>query len=73
MKSTSRIKTPRVDKAALEKRLCKRLGQLDHRAIVAALTILDVMACCDHRRATQLIEAVAMLVTFAPSNASGRR
>jgi hypothetical protein len=73
VKSTRRIKTPRIDKAALEKRLRKRLGRLDHRAIVAALTILDLMARCDRRRAMKLIEAVAMLVTFAPSSASGRR
>jgi len=73
VKSTRRIKTPRIDKAALEKELRERLGQLDHRAIVAALTILDLMARCDRPRATQLIEAVAMLVTFAPSSASARR
>jgi hypothetical protein len=73
VKSTRRSKTPRSDEAALEERLRKRLGRLDHRAIVAVLTILDLMARCDHRRVTQLIEAVAMLVTFAPPKASGRR
>lgn len=73
VKSTRRIKTPRIDEAALEERLCKRLSRLDHRASLAVLTILDLMARCDRRRATQLIEAVAMLVAFGPSSASGRR
>lgn len=73
MKSTRRIKTPRIDKAALEEKLRKRLGRLDHRAIVAALRILDLMARGDRRRAMHLIEVVAMLVTFAPSNPPGRR
>ena len=73
MKSTRRIKTPRIDKAALEEELRRRLGQLDHRAIGAVLTILDLLARCDRQRTTQLIEAVAMLVTFSPPKASGRR
>jgi hypothetical protein len=73
VKSTRRIKTPQIDKAALEERLHKRLGRLDHRAIGAVLTILDLIARCDRRRVTQLIEAVAMLVTFAPPSASRRR
>lgn len=71
---TPRIKTPRnaeaAQRAALEARLRKRLGRLDHQAIVAALTILDVMADIDRRRAAQLIEAIAMLVTFTPPKAS---
>jgi len=73
VKRTKRIKTPRINEAALEERLRKRLDRLDHRAIVAVLTILDIVARCDHRRATQLIEAVAMLVTFVPPKASARR
>lgn len=73
MKNTRRVKTPRIDEAALEERLRKRLSRLDHRAIAAVLTILDLTARCDRRRATQLIEAVAMLVTFGPSSASARR
>jgi hypothetical protein len=73
VKNTRRIKTTRIDEAALEEKLRRRLGRLDHRAIGAALTILDLLARCDHRRATQLIEAVAMLVTFAPPKASRRR
>lgn len=68
MKSTRRIKVPRTEEAeaALEQRLRKRLGRLDRSAMVAALTILDILAHRNHRRATQLIEAVSMLVTFAP-------
>jgi hypothetical protein len=73
VKSKRRTKTPRIDKAALEERLRKRLGRLDRHRIVAVLTILDLMARCDRRRVTQLIEAVSMLVTFTPQNASGRR
>lgn len=73
MKNKSRIKTPQIDQAALEERLRKRLGRLDHRAIAAALTILDLLARCNRRHVTQLIETVAMLVTFAPTKASRRR
>lgn len=73
MKNTRRIKTARIDEAALEEKLRRRFGRLDHRAIGAVLTILDLMARCDHRRAKQLIEAVAMLVTFAPTKTLRRR
>jgi hypothetical protein len=52
-------------RTALEKQLHKRLGRLDDPARAAIVTILQIVAGIDRRRAMQFVEAIATIAAFA--------
>jgi hypothetical protein len=60
---------PKPRRAALRAELVAAFEQLDRRVAGAMLTILEILADIDPRRARRLLEAVGTLIALAPRRA----